>query len=59
MYEVFWYWFVAMVNCVVIVKIRKVMNESYKVEEMITANVGYTRFQYLVIYFKKVIQEGI
>ena len=52
MYEVFWYWFVAMVNCVMIVKMRKVMNESYKVEEMITANVGYIRFQYFVIYFK-------
>ena len=52
MNEVFWYCFVAMVNCIVIVKIRKVKNVSYKVEEMITANVGYIRFQYFVIYFK-------
>ena len=41
-----------MVNCVVTVKMRIAKNISYKVEEMITADVVYIRFQYFVIYFK-------
>ena len=52
MYEVLWYWFVAMVNCVAKVKMRRVKNVSYKVEEMLFADVVYIRLQYFVIYFK-------
>jgi len=41
----------------VTVKMRILKYISYKLDEMISANETYIRFQYFVIYFNKVIQD--
>ena len=51
MYEDFWYWFVAIVEGVVTVKMRIVKYVFYKLDEKISANGVYIRFQYFLIYF--------
>ena len=51
MFEVFWYWFIAMLKGGVTVKMRIVRYVSYKLDEMISADKAYIRFQYFVIYF--------
>jgi len=51
MFEVFWYWFIAMLKGGVTVKMRIVTYVSYKLDEMISADKAYIRFQYFVIYF--------
>ena len=51
MYEVFWYWLVAMIEGVVIVKTRIVKYISYKSIEIISGDEIQVRFQYFVIDF--------
>jgi len=41
------------------VKMRIVKYISYELDEMISADVTYIRFQYFVIYFNEVIQDTI
>ena len=51
MYEVFWYWFVAIMEGSVTVKTRIVKYISDKPDERVSANGVYIMFQYFVIYF--------
>ena len=51
MYEVFWYWFVAIMEGAVTVKTRIVKYISYTPDERVSANGVNIRFQYFVIYF--------
>ena len=51
MLRVFYYWYVAMLEDVVTVKTRIVKYIVYKLDQMISANGVYLRFQYFLIYF--------
>jgi len=51
MRNVLYYWFVAMLEDVVIVKTRIAKYIVYKLDEMISANGLYLRLQYFLIYF--------
>ena len=49
--EVFWYYLIVMVEVVVAVKVRIVIYIAYTLDEIGSANWGYIKFQYFVIYF--------
>ena len=59
MCEVFWYLIIAMLEVVVTVKIEIAKYIADKLAEMISADQGYIRFQYFVIYLNQVIQDTI
>ena len=50
---------IAILGVVVTVKTRIVIYISYKLDEMISADEAYIRFQYFVIYLKWVIQDTL
>ena len=51
MYEVFWNWFVAMMEVVVSLKTRIAKYVAYKSNNRISANRVNIWFQYFLIYF--------
>jgi len=59
MYEQLWYLFVAIMRGIVTLKKSIVQYIFYKVEENISTNRVYVKFQYFAIYFNKVIQDTI
>ena len=52
MHEVFWNWFVAMVEVVVSLKTRIAKYIAYKLNNRVYANGVNIWFQYFLIYFK-------
>ena len=51
MYEVIWYWFVAIMEGVVSLKMRIVECIAYKSKNSVSSNGAAIRFQYFLIYF--------
>ena len=59
MYEVFWYWFVAIMEGVVTVKTRIAKYISYTPNNTVSAKGVNLRFQYFLIYFNYIFQDTI
>jgi len=59
MYEQLWYLFAAIMGGIVTLKKSIVKYICYKVEEMISTDKVYVKFQYFAIYVNKVIQDMI
>ena len=59
MCEVFWHWIIAMLEVVVIVKLGIVKYIYDKLAGMISTDGAYIKFQYIVIYLNRVIQDTI
>jgi len=59
MYEQLWYLFVAIMGGIVTLKKSLVKYICYKVEEMISTDRVYVKFQYIAIYVNKVIPDTI
>jgi len=59
MYELLWYFFVAIIEGIMTFKKSIVKYICYKVDKMISPYRVHLMFQYFAIYFNKIIQDKI
>ena len=59
MYEMFWYWFVVVMEGVVAVETSTVKYISDKSDNRVSANRVYIKFPYFMTYFNQVFQDTI